>query len=46
MRPEGTRVTLLEGDLTGIVRARYLSQGVISEIRQNLFSRSSPTRSA
>jgi Cu+-exporting ATPase len=37
MSTEGTRVTLLEGNLKGIVRARYLSQGVISNIRQNLF---------
>lgn len=30
-------VTLLEGDLTGIVRARRLSQMTMSNIRQNLF---------
>ena len=30
-------VTLLKGDLTGIVRARHLSQAVMRNIRQNLF---------
>jgi P-type Cu+ transporter len=30
-------VTLLKGDLTGIVRARRLSQAVMGNIRQNLF---------
>jgi Cu+-exporting ATPase len=30
-------VTLLKGDLTGIVRARKLSQATMSNIRQNLF---------
>jgi Cu+-exporting ATPase len=30
-------VTLLKGDLTGIVRARRLSQAVMRNIRQNLF---------
>ena len=31
------RDNLLKGDLTGIVRARRLSQAVMSNIRQNLF---------
>jgi len=30
-------VTLLKGDLTGIFRARRLSQAVMRNIRQNLF---------
>jgi Cu+-exporting ATPase len=30
-------VTLLKGDLTGIVRARQLSKAVMRNIRQNLF---------
>jgi len=30
-------VTLLKGDLVGIVRARKLSQATMSNIRQNLF---------
>ena len=30
-------VTLLKGDLTGIVKARVLSQAVMRNIRQNLF---------
>jgi P-type Cu+ transporter len=30
-------VTLLKGDLTGIVRARKLSQATMRNIRQNLF---------
>jgi P-type Cu+ transporter len=34
---ESAGVTLLKGDLTGIVRARGLSQAVMSNIRQNLF---------
>jgi Cu+-exporting ATPase len=34
---ESAGVTLLKGDLTGIVRARVLSQAVMSNIRQNLF---------
>jgi Cu+-exporting ATPase len=34
---ESAGVTLLSGDLTGIVRARRLSQAVMSNIRQNLF---------
>jgi Cu+-exporting ATPase len=34
---ESAGVTLLKGDLTGIVRARHLSQAVMRNIRQNLF---------
>ena len=34
---ESAGVTLLKGDLTGIVRARRLSQSVMRNIRQNLF---------
>ena len=34
---ESAGVTLLRGDLTGIVRARLLSQAVMGNIRQNLF---------
>ena len=34
---ESAGVTLLKGDLTGIVRARYLSEAVMRNIRQNLF---------
>ncbi|MBR0819271.1 heavy metal translocating P-type ATPase [Bradyrhizobium liaoningense] len=34
---ESAGVTLLGGDLTGIVRARKLSQATMSNIRQNLF---------
>ncbi|PDT71064.1 copper-translocating P-type ATPase [Bradyrhizobium ottawaense] len=34
---ESAGVTLLKGDLVGIVRARKLSQATISNIRQNLF---------
>ncbi|MFX8453526.1 haloacid dehalogenase, partial [Acinetobacter baumannii] len=33
---ESAGVTLLKGDLTGIVRARQLSQATMSNIRQNL----------
>ncbi|HEX5086852.1 MAG TPA: heavy metal translocating P-type ATPase [Nocardioides sp.] len=33
---ESAGVTLLRGDLTGIVRARHLSQATMSNIRQNL----------
>jgi Cu+-exporting ATPase len=33
---ESAGITLLKGDLTGIVRARRLSQAVMSNIRQNL----------
>ncbi|MDE2361097.1 MAG: heavy metal translocating P-type ATPase [Hyphomicrobiales bacterium] len=34
---ESAGVTLLKGDLTGIVRARKLSQAAMGNIRQNLF---------
>ncbi|WP_370877162.1 copper-transporting P-type ATPase [Kaistia dalseonensis] len=34
---ESAGVTLLKGDLTGIVRARHLSQATMKNIRQNLF---------
>ena len=34
---ESAGVTLVKGDLRGIVRARRLSQAVMSNIRQNLF---------
>jgi Cu+-exporting ATPase len=34
---ESAGVTLLKGDLTGIVKARALSKAVMSNIRQNLF---------
>ncbi|WP_188517020.1 heavy metal translocating P-type ATPase [Alsobacter metallidurans] len=34
---ESAGVTLLKGDLTGILRARRLSEAVMSNIRQNLF---------
>ncbi|GFZ94110.1 copper-translocating P-type ATPase [Sphingobium fuliginis] len=34
---ESAAVTLLHGDLTGIVRARALSRATMSNIRQNLF---------
>jgi Cu+-exporting ATPase len=34
---ESAGVTLLTGDLTGIVRARRLSQATMRNIRQNLF---------
>jgi Cu+-exporting ATPase len=34
---ESAGITLLKGDLTGIVRARRLSQAVMGNIRQNLF---------
>lgn len=34
---ESAGVTLLKGDLTGIVRARQLSRATMSNIRQNLF---------
>jgi P-type Cu+ transporter len=34
---ESAGITLLKGDLTGIVRARRLSQGTMRNIRQNLF---------
>ena len=34
---ESAGVTLLKGDLTGIIRARHLSRAVMGNIRQNLF---------
>ena len=34
---ESAGVTLLKGDLTGIVRARHLSEKTMANIRQNLF---------
>jgi P-type Cu+ transporter len=34
---ESAGITLLKGDLTGIVRARRLSQATMRNIRQNLF---------
>jgi P-type Cu+ transporter len=34
---ESAGITLLKGDLTGIVRARHLSETVMRNIRQNLF---------
>lgn len=34
---ESAEVTLVKGDLTGIVRARRLSQATMTNIRQNLF---------
>jgi Cu+-exporting ATPase len=34
---ESAGITLLKGDLTGIVRARLLSRATMSNIRQNLF---------
>jgi Cu+-exporting ATPase len=34
---ESASVTLLKGDLTGIVRARRLSEATMANIRQNLF---------
>ncbi|MGE8942097.1 heavy metal translocating P-type ATPase [Leptospira interrogans] len=34
---ESAGITLLKGDLTGIVRTRHLSQATMSNIRQNLF---------
>jgi P-type Cu+ transporter len=34
---ESAGVTLLKGDLTGILRARRLSQATMRNIRQNLF---------
>ena len=34
---ESAGVTLLGGDLRGVVRARRLSQGTVRNIRQNLF---------
>ena len=43
---ESAGITLLKGDLTGIVKARALSAAVMRNIRQNLFLHSSTTRSA
>jgi Cu+-exporting ATPase len=34
---ESAGITLLKGDLTGIIRARHLSRSVMNNIRQNLF---------
>ena len=34
---ESSSITLLKGDLTGIIRARRLSQATMNNIRQNLF---------
>jgi len=34
---ESAEVTLVKGDLTGIVRARKLSRATMKNIRQNLF---------
>jgi Cu+-exporting ATPase len=34
---ESAGITLLKGDLTGIVKARALSKAVMRNIRQNLF---------
>ncbi|HEY0686862.1 MAG TPA: copper-translocating P-type ATPase [Steroidobacter sp.] len=34
---ESAQVTLVKGDLTGIVRARHLSRATVGNIRQNLF---------
>jgi len=34
---ESGGITLLKGDLRGVVRARWLSQAVMRNIRQNLF---------
>jgi len=34
---ESAGITLMKGDLTGIVKARHLSQATLSNIRQNLF---------
>lgn len=34
---ESAGITLLKGDLTGIVRARHLSAATMANIRQNLF---------
>ncbi len=34
---ESAGITLVKGDLTGIVRARHLSRGTMRNIRQNLF---------
>jgi len=45
-RWESAGVTLVKGDLYGIVRARRLSRATMRNIRQNLFSPSSTTASA
>ena len=34
---ESSSVTLIKGDLSGIVKSRRLSHGVVTNIRQNLF---------
>ena len=34
---ESAGITLMKGDLTGIVRARYLARGTLRNIKQNLF---------
>lgn len=34
---ESASITLVKGDLLGIIRARHLSQGTMKNIRQNLF---------
>ncbi len=34
---ESSQITLIKGDLQGIVKARILSQGVMGNIKQNLF---------
>jgi Cu2+-exporting ATPase len=34
---ESSQITLIKGDLQGIVKARMLSQGVMGNIKQNLF---------
>ena len=40
---ESAGVTLVKGDLAGIVRARTLSRATMTNIRQNLFLRLSTT---
>ena len=34
---ESAKITLIKGDLQGIVKAKLLSHGVMKNIRQNLF---------
>lgn len=34
---ESAGITLVKGDLAGIVRARHLSRATVANIRQNLF---------
>jgi Cu+-exporting ATPase len=34
---ESAQITLVKGDLTGIVRARHLSRATVRNIHQNLF---------